>query len=105
MLCYPFTLQLGSYHFLPGGGLSAFWGGQRGDQFFFLWAKGGDENFLRAGGPKKFFAVKIGDQPSQTDGLQPVKNDSSLMYNHTSIYSLANPYPGDFGMKALTLSP
>ncbi len=29
------------------GGTRIFWGGQRGDQFFFQCAKGGDQNFLR----------------------------------------------------------
>ncbi len=38
---------LESYHFLPEGGTRIFWGGQRGDQFFFQCAKGGGQNFLK----------------------------------------------------------
>ncbi len=53
-----------------------FWGGPRGGDQFFQWAKGGTKFFLTyaKGGPEK-----IADRLSQTDAPPlPVKNDSSL---------------------------
>ncbi len=75
------------------GGTRIFWGGQRGDQFFFQCAKGGAEFFEdQRLGDQYFFSMRLrcntyvkggtkknGERPSQTDTPLPVKYDNSLI--------------------------
>ena len=83
----PLEFNLGSYHFLPGGGGASVCGG--GPEFFGV-VKGGDQNFFSGskGGPKFFYVCKGGDQKKLATGHHrqtappPGKNDSSLSCTH-----------------------